>query len=67
MFSEGHNNGIVEGTPIDRDHVGKTSIVFEKEDNRRFFRHGHGLSVCLQRYHYYVRESSALYKILAER
>ena len=69
MFSEGHNNGIVEGTCLYQiDPVGNIvdilpyfiSIfgIYEKEEYRRYSRHG----LYLQRYHYYVHENSALYK-----
>ena len=68
MFSEGHNNGIVEGIPIDRTRRNIVNILpyfkafFEKGEYRRYSA-WYGLSVCLRRYHYYVRENSDLYKI----
>ena len=70
MFSEAHNNGIVEGIPIDHDCVGNiVDILFQSifggprrkniDDNPD----SHGLAVYLRRYHYYVRENRPLYKI----
>ncbi len=38
-------------------------VSSKKEEYRRYSQHDEGLSVYLRRYHYYVHENSALYKI----
>ena len=39
----------------------QTGTIFEKEENRCYSRHGL-FGIYLRRYHYHVREKSALYK-----